>query len=200
MRLPEGIRRPDWLKEVRAVLVLALVAVAGLGLIAPAATAVAGDRLPLELPGAAIAGTIDFELRENVAIADDQHVTVTLADPDPWQRAVWASTELPGNAVVAALLALLLWLVRHARREDPFTISTVRRLRLAGVVAIAGGYLGFILELTAAMYLSSTMLVGGSAGVAHLPVHWLLIGFGLFAIAEVVNRGCAMRAELETVV
>ena len=68
------------------------------------------------------------------------------------------------------------------------------------MVALAGGYLGFLVELISSMYLSSTVTTEGYLGLAQLQLHWILIGFGLFAVAEVVNRGCAMRAELETVV
>jgi hypothetical protein len=79
-------------------------------------------------------------------------------------------TARPTFAVVAALLALLLRIVWGARRGDPFTLATVRRPRVLAVVTLAGGYLGF------------------------------LVGFGLLAVAEVVKRGDAMRAGLETVV
>ena len=98
------------------------------------------------------------------------------------------------------MLALLAGLVRKAKRDDPFTEFTVRRLRATAAVAVGGGYLGFLVELLAAMHLSSTMLIDTVAGVAFLPAHWLLIGFGCFAIAEVVRRGRAMRDELDAVV
>lgn len=194
MRLPESLRRPDWLKEMQAVLAIAL------GVVAPALRAAIAEELPLELPAAALSGTLDYELREGVAIAAEQDVTVTLADPDAGQRAAWALAELPTQAVAAALLALLLGLVRHARREDPFTPATVRRLRAVAATAIAGGVFAFTVELLASMHLSTTAVVGDIAGISHLPVHWLLIGFGLLAVAEVVKRGRAMREELETVV
>lgn len=200
MRLPESLRRPDWLKEMQAVLAIALAAVLALGVVAPALRAAIAEELPLELPAAALSGTLDYELREGVAIAAEQDVTVTLADPDAGQRAAWALAELPTQAVAAALLALLLGLVRHARREDPFTPATVRRLRAVAATAIAGGVFAFTVELLASMHLSTTAVVGDIAGISHLPVHWLLIGFGLLAVAEVVKRGRAMREELETVV
>jgi hypothetical protein len=90
--------------------------------------------------------------------------------------------------------------VRHARRGDPFTPATVRRLRVLALVTLGGGHLGSLVELFASMYLSSTVAVDGVIGVSELPVHWFLVGFGLFAVAEVVRRGHTMRAELETVV
>lgn len=196
----ESIRRPDWLKELHAVLVVGLVVVGGLGILGVGVTAAVDDSLPLQLAASAVSGTVDLGLREGVAIAAVQEVTVSVADPTLLQRLVWSLTRLPTHAVIAALLLLLLQLVRHARRGDPFTPSTVRRLRVLAVVAIAGGYLGFMLELISAMYLSSTVATDGVVGIAQLPLHWFLVGFGLFAVAEIVNRGYAMRAELETVV
>lgn len=197
MKWSESIRRPDWLKELQAVLVVGLVVVGGLGVFGVAAAG--DDSLRLELPASAVSGTIEYGLREGVAVAAEQDVAVTVTDPSLEQRAVWVLTALPTFAVVAALLVLLLRIVWLARRGDPFTLATVRRLRVLAMVALAGGYLGFLVELTAAMYLSSTV-IDGVVGFSQLPLHWFLVGFGLLAVAEVVKRGYAMRAELETVV
>lgn len=200
MPLYESVRRPDWLKELQAVLVVGLVIVGGLAVFGVGARAAVGGSLPLQLPASAVTGTVDIGLREGVAIEAVQEVTVSIADPTAPQRIVWSLTTLPTHLVVAALLVLLLQIVRRARHSDPFTRDTVRRLRILAVVALAGGYLGFLVELISSMYLSSTVTTEGYLGLAQLQLHWILIGFGLFAVAEVVNRGCAMRAELETVV
>ena len=156
--------------------------------------------LQLELPASAVSGTVDYGLRAGAAVAVEQDVTVTVTDPTLEQRAAWVLTALPTFAVVVALLALLLRIVWHARRGDPFTPATVRRLRVLAVVALAGGYLAAVVELVASMHLSSTVTTDGVIGFSQLSAHWLLAGFGLFAVAEVVNRGYAMRSELETVV
>ncbi len=194
----ESVRRPDWLKELQAVLVLGLVLVGGWGVVGAAAAG--GDSLQLELPASAVSGTVEYGLRAGVAITTEQDVTVTVTDPSLEQRAAWVLTALPTYAVVVALLVLLLRIVWQARRRDPFTLATVRRLRVLAVVTLAGGYLGSLMELIAAMYLSSTVTVDGVLGLSDLPLHWFLIGFGLLAVAEVVKRGYAMRSELETVV
>jgi hypothetical protein len=194
----KNIRRPDWLKELQAVLIVGLVIVGGLGVFG--AVAAGSDSLQVELPASAVSGTVDYGLREGAAVAAEQDVTVTVADPSLEQRVAWVLTALPTYAVVAALLVLLLLIVRHARRGDPFTVAAVRQLRVLAVVALAGGYLGSVVELIAAMHLSSTVATDGVVGFSQFPLHWFLVGFGLFAVAEVVNRGYAMRAELETVV
>ncbi|WP_020578800.1 DUF2975 domain-containing protein [Actinopolymorpha alba] len=200
MKLWESIRRPDWLKELQAVLILGLLVVGALGVFGTGATAAVGDSLSLQLPASAVSGTVEYGLRAGVAIASEQDVTVTVADPSLQQRVVWALTTLPTQVVVAALLALLLRIVRHARHGDPFTPATVRRLRVLAMLALAGGYLGFLIELIAAINLSTTVTTDGAVGFSQLPLHWFLIGSGLLAVAEVVKRGYAMRAELETVV
>jgi hypothetical protein len=127
-------------------------------------------------------------------------VTVTVTDPAPVQRLVWVLTGLPTLLVVVAMLFLLLRIVWHARRGDPFTSDTVRRLRVLAVVAVGGGYLAFIAELLAAAGLSSTVITDGFVGASEPPIHWFLIGFGLLAVAEVIRRGGRMRDELATVV
>jgi hypothetical protein len=198
MKWWESIRRPDWLQELQAVLVVSLVVIGGLGVLGVAAAG--GDSLQLELPASAVSGNVDYGLRAGAAVAPEQDITVTVADPSARQRVVWALTVAPSLAVIAALLVLLLRIVRHARRGDPFTPATVRRLRVLALVTLGGGHLASLVELFASMYLSSTVAVDGVIGVSELPVHWFLVGFGLFAVAEVVRRGHTMRAELETVV
>jgi Protein of unknown function (DUF2975) len=198
MKWWESLRRPDWLKELQAVLILGLVVVGGLG--AVGAAAAAGDSLQLELPASAVSGTVDYGLRAGAAVVAEQDVIVTVTDPSLRQRVVWVLTALPTYAVIVALLVLLLRIVWRARRDEPFTMATARGLRVLALVTLAGGYLGSLVELVAAMHLSSTVTTDGVVGFSQLPLHWFLIGVGLFAVAEVIKRGHAMRAELETVV
>ncbi|MGH3746309.1 MAG: hypothetical protein ACRDT8_02805 [Micromonosporaceae bacterium] len=196
----QSLRRPDWLKELQFGLILGLVVVVGWGVFGAVATAGFGDSLPLQLPASKVTGAVDYGLREGSVIAAEQEVTVTVTDPTPQQRLVWALTTLPTYGMIAALLALLLRSVWCARRGDAFTLAAVRRLRVLAVVALVGGYFGFLTQLIASLYLSSTVTTAGVMGYSQLPAHWFLIGLGLFSVAEVVKRGHAMRTELETVV
>lgn len=199
MKVLEALRRPDWLKELQAVLIGGLVIV-GAVVAFGVAMVVGADSLPVEVPASAVTGTADYSLREGATITPEQDVEVTVTDPSPGQRIAWTLTTLPSLVVVAALLVLLLRVVWYARRSDPFTLATVRRLRVLAVVALAGGWLAFIVEAIAAMELSRTVLTGGLVAYSTVPLYWFLVGFGLFAVAEVVKRGCVMRAELDTVV
>lgn len=199
MGIRERLGRPDWLRELQAVLIAGLLFVVGFGIVGVGVTAAFGDELTMELPASAVTGTVDVGLREGATVAAKQDVTITVAEPRASQRLAWALSRWPTAAVITALLVLLLGLVRRARRDDPFSLATVRRLRVLGVVAL-GGYVASLLELMATMLLSGTVTTDGVAGGSQLSMAWFLVGFGLFAMAEVVKRGHAMRVELETVV
>lgn len=199
MGIRERLGRPDWLRELQAVLIAGLLFVVGFGIVGVGVTAAFGDELTMELPASAVTGTVDVGLREGATVAAKQDVTITVAEPRASQRLAWALSRWPTAAVITALLVLLLGLVRRARRDDPFSLATVRRLRVLGVVAL-GGYVASLLELMATMLLSGTVTTDGVAESSQLSMAWFLVGFGLFAMAEVVKRGHAMRVELETVV
>jgi hypothetical protein len=162
-------RRPDWLREMQAVLILGLVVTAGSAL-------------------AAIAGATDPSL--TVPGTD-----LVFGAPTLGQRLLWTATSLPTVLVIAAILVLLLRIVREARRTDPFTPVTVRRLRTLALVAIVGGYAASFGQI-----LATWLLTDGARATGSLPASWVLVGFGVLAVSEVVGRGCALRAELETVI
>jgi hypothetical protein len=194
----DRLRRPDWLGELRAVLILGLLLTGGATL-AGIAAAFTGP-LQIDLPATAVAATVDYGLHGGAAVAAEQEVTVGIADPDTGQRVLWVLDSLPTQIVIAAMLALLLMIVNDARRADPFTLRTVRRLRILAIVALAGGHLAFFVEMIARFALSESVLRAGVASFIYFPSLWLLIGFGLLAVAEVVRRGCSMRSELEAVI
>jgi hypothetical protein len=113
-----------------------------------------------------------------------------------------AFTTVPTFLVTITMFVLLLGVLRRARRDDPFLPATVRRLRALAIVVVVGGPVAFVIEMIAAMELSSRVTkthMGTTVDLTSLGI-WLLVGFGFFAIAEVINRGRAMRAELETVI
>jgi hypothetical protein len=190
------VQKPDWLRELQVALVIGLVVIGALGV----ATVVTGlsDPLPVRVSAEGVSGSVG--LRAGGVIAAEQELTVTVAGPSTAQRLWWLVTTLPTGLVIAILLVLLLRIVRHARRADPFTPATVRRLRVLAVVALAGVVLAFPVQLLGSMALSGTVLSDAVAGSAEFPAYWLLVGFGLFAVAEVVRRGCAMRTELAGVI
>jgi hypothetical protein len=91
--------------------------------------------------------------------------------------------------------------VRAARRDDPFSAANVRRLRAMGGVVLVGGASSLTIGVAAAFELGRSIAPDAAPGaVLDLSGWWFLVGFGFFAIAEVLNRGRAMRAELDEVI
>ena len=138
-------------------------------------------------------------LPEDIRADEVSEVGVEISSPTGRQRLLYALTQAPTTIVLLVVLAMLAALLRRARQTDPFTPQTVRSLRLMGV-ALAAGVLAVAVEGAARLLLSETVTPDRIAADMGIPFVWLLGGFVCFAIAEVINRGCAMRDELATVI
>jgi hypothetical protein len=200
--LREQLRRPDWLAELQALVVFALVAVA-VPIVANLVSLATRQPVVVSLPASAVTGLAGTSagLAPGAAIASDNDVDVSLADPTAADTAWYALRVMPELLLVAAVLALLWRLLAAARRDDPFTAATVRRLRVLGGLSAAGGLLAGVLGTIAEMALSDAATGGrfAQATVTVSPV-WLLVGGGFVAFAELVNRARSMRAELDRVI
>ncbi|MFB7475069.1 DUF2975 domain-containing protein [Kitasatospora sp. NPDC056184] len=202
MSLTDRWRKADWLGEMQTAVVVCL-AGAGLAVAVPVARAVFGDgpvivRLTAD-SAAGFTGSVGG-LPDGAAITPESVVDVHVADPSVHQRIAELLTSLPTLVVLAAVLALLLHIVREARRGDPFAAHTVQDLRALGLVTALAGSGAVVVESLAALDLSSTLTPGAGFAVWELPVGWLLAGVGFLAIAEVLRRGVAMRDELAAVI
>lgn len=200
MRLLDRLRRPDWLAELQAVITCGLVILAVVTAGGTAAT-LNDDQITVAVPAEGL-GTPDG-LPPEVTLATHGTVDVTLSDPTTGQLVASLLTALPSLLLVAAALGLLLAIVRRARRDHPFRSATVRRLRGLALVVLVGGPLAVAVEAFALLNLSTRLTADGgfrtSLDLSHLGP-WILTGFGLLAVAEIVNRGRALRAELDTVI
>ncbi|MFY1692178.1 DUF2975 domain-containing protein [Plantactinospora sp. WMMB782] len=196
------LRKPDWLAELQGVVALALLVLVGtiafhlVGLLrgGPVVARVPAEALPDV--GGATAG-----LRSGAVLGGD--VEVRVADPTPGELVAYQLTGLPALLVGGAVLALLWFALRRARREDPFSAATVRRLRSIGWVGLGGGLLAQVAQVVASFELTARVTADGVATTTVDLTRTgllLLLGFGFFATAEIVRRGVAMRAELETVI
>ncbi|GIH08940.1 hypothetical protein Rhe02_70070 [Rhizocola hellebori] len=136
---------------------------------------------------------------EGVSADQSGEVGVEIRSPTGRQRLLYGLTKAPTAFLLLAVLAMLAALLRRARRTDPFTPHTVRSLRLMGA-ALATGVVAVAVQGAAQLLLSETITPKRIAAVMDVPFGWLLGGFVCFAIAEVINRGCAMRDELATVI
>jgi hypothetical protein len=105
---------------------------------------------------------------------------------------------------VIPMLILARRLITGVITADPFTLRTVRRLRVLGVVVLAGGAVSELTEYVTARVLLDSAVSPGLRSWAqpdyHVTFWWLITGLTLLAVAEVVRRGHRLRAELDTVI
>lgn len=203
MRVIERLRKPDWLGELQTALIAALVLLGVLAVVNVVAFA-GGWPVSVEVPAGAVDGVGEATGGLAAGVAVDPHGTVDLLIEDPSARQAFGAglVSLPTVLVILALFAMLLGVVRRARKGGPFDEHVVWRLRLIGVVAIAAGVIAHLVELFAQLDLTSTVTDRSMSGNLSLQslFGWVLVGIALFAIAEVVKRGLVMRAELDTVI
>jgi hypothetical protein len=203
MRVIERLRKPDWLGELQIALVAAI-ALLGVLAVMNIVAIVGGLPVSVAVPAGVVDGVggATGGLAEGVAV--DPHGTVDVLVDDPSARQLFAGTlaSLPTFLVILTLFAMLLGVVRRARKDGPFDKHVVWRLRLIGAVAIVAGFIAGLVELFAQLDLTSTVTDRSmSATVSPQSLFgWVLVGIALFAIAEVVKRGLTMRAELDTMI
>lgn len=195
--------KPDWLGEmqtVAAVGVVGTVVVTGMTVVQ---ALVSEQGVTVAVPADWLGESVGqgAKLPAEVSVAADAAVEVAVTGPRPYQLIAYLLTGLPTMLVVLGLLAMLWYILRGARRGDPFTARTVRQLRILAGATIVGGTVAGLVETFAGLALVQSITHTGEFYAAwKVPVPWLLAGFGLLAVAELVKRGTAMRAELETVI
>ncbi|GAB7047557.1 DUF2975 domain-containing protein [Catenuloplanes indicus] len=187
----------DWLGELQT----ALGAGAVLGALAGVGTVIyAGVTDAVELTIVTTGETAISGLPAGVTRADGGAADVAVADPGWAERLAHLAQGAP-SYLLGLLVVVSLWrIVRAARRTDPFVPGIAGRLRRLGLVTLVGGLVADTLE-TGSGALAST-LVYGEFRALTVTYHfwWLLIGFGLLAVGEVLRRGAVLRAELDQVV
>lgn len=200
-RFTRRLLRADWLRELHGLLVIGLL-LSVAGLITFVAMAIRGP-LSVNVPADhVVTRGLLHGLTGGAGLDPHGDVGLTVADPAPSQVVLGVLTVLPTGLVVLMMLAMLYRVVRDARRGDPFTGTTVRRLRQLSAVAVIGGSLAWVAEFSARFALTSTVTEAGAGATLTLtkPSIWLLVGVGYLAIAEIIGRGRAMRAELDGVI
>ncbi|MFI6757977.1 DUF2975 domain-containing protein [Micromonospora sp. NPDC050417] len=195
-RLRNLLRSRSYLAELQTILVLALIAGAATVIVNLWAI-VTGRPISVEVSrGAEGLAATAGSLRPGVDLDRTADVAVVVEHPSGGQLAWYAAQHLPWYLVALFALAMLLVIVRTARREDPFSDANVGRLRMLGWVVTIGSVLAFGIEVIAKMELSATVITGAMGATMEIPFGWLFGGLCLLALSEVVKRGCAMRADL----
>ena len=105
------------------------------------------------------------------------------------------------------MIVLARRLVDRAIAGDPFTMSMVRGLRRLGLVVLIGGLLAELVRVGATIALYSSAVPHGHPVADTLfsadrivDFWWLLFGLVILGFAQILEHGCALRAELDEVI
>ena len=206
-----GARRTDWLRELRGVLLVAAILSAAYTF-ASGFIAITGGAFSVGVPASRVMDASSVVgLPAGVAPDPDLDVYLRVGAPTAEQRLLATLATAPQYVLTTAMLFLLWRLVNRALRSQAFTAVIAGRLHLLGWLAVVGGPTVYAIGFVARFALSSTVTPDGSAagtivssattvGDLITPAIWLLVGFGFLAVAEVIRRGQALRAELDEVI
>lgn len=194
------LRRSDHLAELQSLLFVALAVCAVVAVVNVRAMAVRDPIVVAVGAGVTIPPDAVTGLLPGARVDPGSDVQVLVGEPSARQVAWHAVQDLPWFALAVFALVMLLLVVRAARRGDPFAAANVRRLRVVGWVLFLGSLVAFYAELWAGLVLSATVVADPPQTGASLPLVWCFGGFGFLALAEIINRGRALQAELAEVI
>lgn len=157
-----------------------------------------GSGEAIDIHGAGIGMYQDFPSgQERANLRSEPHVVteIRLSRTDRDTRAVLAGTVVTMLALVWVGLVNLRRMVATARAGEPFHSANVRRLQRLGAALLAWP----VVARVATWITSATLdMVPDASPVTPGPAWWVLVllGVGMFALAEVLREGTALR-ELE---
>jgi hypothetical protein len=163
---------------------------------------VPGSTVSQDLPAATLTGLDGIGGVAAGVVADPSGwMAFHLQDPSFTQRLLFMLTEVPGLLLIAEIGRRMANLVRAAQDSDPFTSNAARALGTLAKLTAFGGLAIWILSQAAQGLLSATMLTTPSSYAPHdTPLGWLAVGLIFAAFGRILDRGVAMRAELDTVI
>ena len=161
-----------------------------------------GSPVTQELPATALSGLGRVNgVTAGVGIDPSGWVPFTIHDPSFVQRLLYLLPVLPGLVLVAEIARRMAKLLRAAEASDAFTASTARALITVGKLTAFAGLGVWIISQIGQGLLSATML---SASVTfhphHTPFGRIAVGLIFAAFGQILDRGVAMRTELDTVI
>jgi len=161
-----------------------------------------GSPVTQALPASALSGLDRIGgVTSGVAVDSSGWVPFTVNDPSLIDRLLYLLTQVPGLLLIAEISRRMAKLLRAAQASDPFTADNVRALTtLAKLTALIG--LGtWVISQVAQGVLCARMLTSSPTYQPHhTPLGWLAVGLIFAAFARILDRGVAMRTELDTVI
>ena len=199
--MPEN-RIGTWLRWLRATATFVFIAALCLAVALLVIAFIPGSPVTQELPATALTGLDQVRGITAGVVADPSGwIPFSVHDPSLGQRLLYLLTVLPGLAVIAEIARRMANLLRHAQASDPFTGSTARALVTVGKLTVIAGLGTWLLAQVAQAALSGTMLTSSVTFKPHQsPLGWVAVGLIFVAIGRILDRGVAMRAELDSVI
>ncbi|WP_186315965.1 DUF2975 domain-containing protein [Catellatospora sichuanensis] len=198
----EGKQLTKWLGRLQGTATFVYIAALCVGVALFVIAFIPGSPVALALPTELLSGLDRIGgVVPGVVVDPLGKVVFEVTDPTLAQRMLYLATVLPGLLLAAEVARRLSELLRSARDTDPFTTRTVRELILVAKITAFGGLGVWAVGNVAMWLLSATMLSSGArVDPEQSPLGWLAVGFIFAAFAQLISRGVAMRAELDTVI
>lgn len=195
-------RLSTWLRWLRATATLIFIASLCLTVAVLVIAFIPGSPVTEELPVGALRGLGSVGgVIAGVAVDPSGWFPFTVHDPSLGQRLLYLLTVLPGLILVAEIARRMAHLLGTAQASDPFTAKTARALWGLGKLTAFGGLCAWVVSQIARGILSVTMLDSPVTFKPHQsPLEWLAVGLIFAGFGLILDRGVAMRAELDTVI
>jgi hypothetical protein len=192
----------SWLRWLHATATFVFIAALCLAVALLVIAFIPGSPVIQELPAAALTGPNQVGgVTAGVTVDPSGWIPFTVKSPSVAQRLLYLMTVLPGLALIAEIARRMAKLLRAAQATDPFTASTARALIAVGKLTAFAGLGTWVLSQVAQGLLSWTMMVSPVPFLPHqTPLGWIAVGLIFAAFGQILDRGVAMRAELDTVI
>lgn len=191
-----------WLRWLHATATFIFIAALCLAVAVLVIAFIPGSTVSQELPAAALTGLDRLGgVTAGIVVDPSGWTLFQIHDPSLTQQLLHLVTVVPGLLLIAEIGRRMARLVRAAQDSDPFTAHTVRALATLGKLTAWGGLAAWILSQVAQAVLGAMMLTSPyTYKPHHTPLGWLAVGLIFAAFGRILDRGVAMRAELDTVI
>jgi len=141
-------------------------------------------------------------LADGVTVDPAGTIAVEIAEPSVAQRLLYLIAVLPALALIALIARHVAKLLRATLASDPFTTQTARALTILAKITAIGGLAVWAISNLATWVLSATVLDSASSPQPReaAALAWLAVALIFAAFGQLIARGVAMRAELDTVI
>jgi hypothetical protein len=191
-----------WLRWLHAAAVFVHIAALCLAVALLVIAFIPGSHVTQDLPAAALTGLDRLGGVATGVVADPSGWSpFRIQDPSLTQRLLQLLTQAPGLVLIAEVGRRMAKLVRAAQDSDPFTAENARALAALGKLTAIGGTGTWILSQVAQGVLCAMMLTSSfTFRPQGEPLGWLAVGLIFAAFGRILDRGVAMRAELDAVI